>query len=169
MSLFASILSLLKSRDTNGEEITEQEREALRQAWGLDPSDPVLDSAEMHREPTDPTGTSYDQQIWRKKIVRIVSDPAEISRERFFEHVSEIWKESHALGFSPEVIFETAQEAFRSAVRHVVADREITTAEHIYLEEIKEVFGLPNDMAEKITREIVTEAETIFESKIRGV
>lgn len=168
MSLFASILSLLKSRESNGEEISEQEREALRQAWGLDPSDPVLDSAEMRREATDPTGTTYDQQIWRKKIVRTVSDPAEICRERFFEHVSEIWKESLALGLSPEVIFETAREAFRSAVRHVVADKEITKAEHIYLEELKEVLGLPNDMAAKITQEIVAEAESIFSAKIKG-
>lgn len=168
MSLFASILSLLKSRETNGEEISEQEREALRQAWGLDPSDPVLDAAETRKEATDPTGTTYDQQMWRKKIVRMVSDPAEISRERFFEHVSEIWKESHALGLSSEVIFDTAREAFRNAVRHVVADKEITKAEQIYLEEVKEVLGLPNEMASKITQEIVTEAETIFTSKIKG-
>ncbi len=168
MSLFATILGLLKSRDTNGEEISEQEREALRQAWGLDPSDPVLDSAEVQREATDPTGTTYDQQMWRKKIVRTVADPAEISRDRFFEHLSEIWNESHALGLSPEGIYETAREAFRSAVRHVVADKEITQAEHIYLEELKTVLGLPDEMASQLTAEIVKEAEAIFAGKIKG-
>lgn len=168
MSLFATILDLLKSRESRGESMSEKEREALRQAWGMDENDPVAEATEARREAHDPTGTTYDQQMWRKKVIRMVSDPAEIGRDNFFAHIGEIWKESHALGISPEVIFETAKDAFRGAVRHVVADREITTAEHLYLEELKETIGLPNDMAARITQEVVAEAEAIFDGKIQG-
>lgn len=169
MSLFATILSMLKSSDSTSEEISEKEREALRQAWGLDPSDPLQDSAEVRRETIDPNGATYDQQIWRKKMVRTVSDPDEIRHDDFIDRVKEVWTESQTLGLAPEVIFETARDAFRSAVRHVVADREITSSEHKYLEELKEAIGLPNEIAESITREIVVEAESIFASKIKGV
>jgi len=168
MSLFATILDLLKSRESRGEAMSEKEREALRQAWGMDENDPVEEAVETHREATDPTGTTYDQQMWRKKVIRTVSDPAEIGQDNFFAHLAEIWKESHALGISPEAIFETAQTAFRGAVRHVVTDREITTGEHLYLEELKETLGLPNEIATRITHEVVQEAEAIFEEKIKG-
>lgn len=169
MSFLGSILGLIKSRENADEALSEKEREALRQAWGLDADDPVLESADAPHEATDPSGTTYDQQIWRKKIIRTVSDPSEIGRDRFFEHVAALWNESHALGLAPEVTFQTAKDAFRGAVRHVLADNEITQAEHIYLDELKEALGLPNEMAAEITREVANEAAAIFKSQVEGL
>lgn len=168
MSIFGAILNLLKSRESSGDPLSDKEREALRQAWGMDANDPVDDHPEPAREVTDPTGITYDGLMWRKKIARMVIEPAEIGRENFQAHLAEIWNESHALGLSPEAIFETAKTAFRNAVRHVVADRVITQAEHRYLENLQETFGLPGEMAARITQEVITEAETIFAAKIEN-
>lgn len=168
MSIFGSILNLLKSRESSDGPLTEKERESLRQAWGMDANDPLDDHPEPVKEVTDPTGVTYDELMWRKKIARMVIDPAEIGRENFQARLAEIWHESHALGLSPEAIFETARNAFHGAVRHVVADRVITQTEHRYLEMLQDTFGLPGEMAAQITQEVTREAETIFAARIEN-
>ncbi|MFM7130711.1 MAG: hypothetical protein ACKO0V_15280 [bacterium] len=145
----------------------EREREALRKAWHLDADDPVMVDENRYHEPTDPAGQGYDEHLWRGKLVNLCS---EINAKNDLAGQAKILMgEAHNLAIGPKVIFESAQAAFQSAIRQVVADRHVTDEEHRRLDALRDALGLPDDLAAEILETIAAEASAIFKSQIEGL
>lgn len=165
MAFLNALKKWINSRQGDQDQELEREREALRKAWNLDADDPVLATDSGHEE-TDPTGKLYDEQLWHHKLVKLCSEMSSGGRENLPDQIAELMGESVNLGITPEKIYQTAMEAFEVLVRHVVADRQITVAEHASLDAVRDHLRLPNEVAASILEKIVAEAEGVFQAKI---
>jgi hypothetical protein len=174
MGFLTALKNLLSHEPTTPQDDVEKEREALRQAWGLDADDPVLappqpETSQEEPSPIDGTASAYDLHRWQNKVVHLATEAREIAKPDFAAHLAAIMAEYHNLNIPPEAAFETAKTAFTSALRHVVADRQVTVAEHQYLETLKEALGLPNDIAAGLLASVVAEAEAVFKARVTGI
>ena len=172
MGFLTALKNLLSHETATAADDVEKEREALRQAWGLDADDPVLAPVVAEASPeaaTDGTASAYDLHRWQNKVVHLATEAREIAKPDFATHLAAIMAEYHNLNIAPEAAFETAKTAFTSALRHVVADRQVTVAEHQYLDSLKEALGLPNDVAAGLLATVVAEAEAVFKTGITGL
>lgn len=174
MGFLTALKNLLSYENAVTGEDLEKQREALRRAWGLDADDPVLAApveqrqAESQATP-DGTASAYDMHRWQNKVVHLATEAREIAKPAFATHLTAIMAEYRNLNIPPEAAFETAKTAFTSALRHVVADRQVTVAEHHYLDSLKEALGLPNDVAAGLLATVVAEAEAVFKARVTGL
>lgn len=172
MGFLSALKHLLAPEATPVEAEIDKQREALRQAWGLDADDPVLvdpESLKPHHPAAEGIASSYDHNLWRQKLIHTATDVKEMARPDFASHVATLMAEHHNLGVSAEDAYDAAISAFQNAVRQVVADRRVTTEEHAYLDRLRDGLGLPIPAAEEAVRGIVTEAEAIFKARVEGV
>lgn len=172
MGFLSALKHLLAPEAAPLEAEIDKEREALRQAWGLDADDPVLvdpESLQPHHPVGEGLASAYDHNLWRQKLIHTATDAREMARPDFASHVATLMAEHHNLGVAAEEAFEAAIAAFQNAVRQVVADRRVTTEEHGYLDRLRDGLGLPIPAAEDVVRQIVAEAEAVFKARIEGV
>lgn len=167
--LFIQTLKRLFGGEASGETaaLRDREREALRKAWNLDADDPVMVEECRRQEPDDPTGQGYDEHLWRGRLANLCSEIHD--RTDLAEQVKILMGEAHNLAIAPQAIFETAQAAFESAIRQVVADRQVTDDEHRQLDDLRDALGLPDVLAADILEKVADEARTVFKSQIEGL
>lgn len=166
MSFLSFLKNLFSHREDQTEQQLEAERKALRDAWGLDVDDPVIEETPAPELQTDPTGKAYDENLWRNKLIRTATSQREIQKPEFGELLSALFHESQNLGFPPDFVFQSVKDAYQAGARAVVADRRISHSEHIYLDQLKDILGLPDDMAKSILETVIREAEEVFKTKI---
>jgi hypothetical protein len=129
-------------------------------AWNVDDEGNPLDAA----EPEPFHGGAYDKKNWLKKLKMLLEElPA--SQSRFADHIAE----AHALGFDPEQMNTWTRDEFAMLVRHIVADRVVTEAEHRNLELARQLLDIPDAEAEAILHAVVAEAEKFFGGTVQGV
>lgn len=144
-----------------------REREALRKAWNLDADDPVMVDESRTPEPDDPTGHSFDEHLWRGRLTHLCSEIH--AKTDLANQIKILLGEAKNLNIAPQAIFESAQAAFESAIRQVVADRQVTDDEHRQLDDLRDALGLPDVLAADILEKIADEARTVFKSQINGL
>lgn len=168
MAFLSSLKKWLAPTTADSDADLDKEREALRKAWNLDSDDPVLAEPAVHQE-IDPTGNSYDEHLWHNKLIHLCNHSADVGTESLGQAVHALLNESRNLGLEPQKVFDTAKEGFEILVRQVVADRQVTLAEHAMLEEVRDALCLPNEVAADLLEKVVKEAENVFHVKIEGV
>ncbi len=172
MGVFDSLRALLGSDDTPEVSHLKKQQEALRRAWGLADDDPVFpdDSREMRviAPETSSDVTRLDHKIWQSKMFRIAEEGREHATTDPSDEIRDLMSDRISLGISEESAESTARSVLEAAVRQVVADRHISLAELAWLHSLRNALGLSEASAEEIVRRVVTEAESIFESRIEG-
>jgi hypothetical protein len=114
-------------------------------------------------EPEPFHGGEYDKKNWLKKLKMLLEELPD-SQSRFPDHIAE----AHALGFDLEQMHTWSRDEFAMLVRHVVADRVVTEAEHRNLELARQLLAIPDVEAEAILHAVVAEAEKFFGGTIAG-
>jgi hypothetical protein len=147
---------------------TDETRERLRSAWGLEDVEVPKVPAPAPRGQVQPapaaTGTiasEYDRSHWRKKLRHVLEElPESQPRWRVLE------TDAHALNLEPEWIADRKREEFAFLVRRAVADRTLSADEHQKLELARTLIGMPESEAEAILHQITAEAEAFFGSPL---
>ena len=168
MLFIQTLKRLLGTASEQDVEDLERERAALRKAWNLDEDDPFLVQPAEPHETNDPAGQSFDEHLWRGRLVNLCSEINKIGDD-LPEQVQTLLGESRNLSIPAKVVFESAQAAFDSAIRQVVADRKVTDDEHQRLDDLRDALGLPDPMAAEMLEKIAAEAESVFKSRIQGL
>lgn len=172
MSVFDSLRALWGAGEAPEASHLKKQQVALRRAWGLAEDDPVFpdDSREMRviAPETSSDVTRLDHKIWQSKMFRIAEEGREHASTDPSEEIRELMTDRLSLGISDESAELTARSVLETAVRQIVSDRHISLAELAWLHSLRNALGLTEEAAEEIVCRVVTEAETIFESRIAG-
>jgi hypothetical protein len=172
MSVFDSLRALWSNVGAPEASNLKKQQVALRRAWGLEEDDPVFadDSRELRVIAPESSSdiTRLDHKIWQSKLFRIAEEGREHAATDPSEEILNLMNDRVSLGISDESAESTARSVLESAVRQVVADRHISLAELAWLHSLRNALGLTEVAAEEIVRHVVTEAETIFDTRIEG-
>jgi hypothetical protein len=161
---------LLGSREKT-ESMTEEQRQKLLDAWGLEATTPMSEPASESSKESEsglyelphPLDLAYDRMQWRKRVKRVLDDLPDTEDE--WEQVE---SEARAKEFDAKWVAQSIRDEFVLMVREAVADRVFTERERKKLEHARFLIGMSEADSEAIYEKVVAEAEAFFGDEIEG-
>ncbi len=107
--------------------------------------------------------SAYDRNQWRKKLQHIL-DKLPASEPQW----GDLEQEAGALGFDPAVVAACYREELAMMIRKIVSDQVVTGQEHRKLDLARQLMGIADAEADRMLKDIVTEAEAFFGKSVEG-
>lgn len=163
MGFFNALLRLLPHASHT--RASEESRQRIRAAWGLDDDEIETALGGEDRLSTTPTGSSasaFDRAQWQKRLRRIL-DELPAAQPQWHE----LMTDAHALQLEPDWIADRQREEFAFIIRRAVADKVVSEADHHKLELARKLIGMSEAEAEVALHAILAEAEAFFGAPVK--
>ncbi len=173
MGFFNALKRLLPHTSAPGEPVSEEARQRIRAAWGLDEEEnegaardeaAAAGDGRARSSETVPevNASRFDRSLWEKRL-RTILDGLPGTESQW----QALLTDAHALQLDPEWIADRQRQGFAFLVRRAVADRVISEADHHKLDLARKLIGLSEAEAEAAVHAILTEAEVFFGSPVK--
>jgi hypothetical protein len=153
-------LSVLRGflADKSRLDASEESRERLRDAWGLDlDSEPADEPGASAPGPDADAASEFDKTQWRRKLHHIFEKYPASSGEW-----PRLMQEARGLRLDDAWVAEGMKDEFTMMIRALIADRRLTEEEQARLEAVRVLAGLTEEDAAALVRSVVADAERFF-------